>query len=92
MRKALQTLQLFFTDKNGKWAIIAFPNGLLLAWLLIVIIGMLVNDEALKNSLGRLNNAVIFVWAYLELTTGVSYFRRVLGGFILLVITIGYFI
>lgn len=87
----MDRLKQFFKDKDGKWAIIAFPNGLLLAWVLLIVIGMLISDGELKNNLGRLNNAIIFVWAYLELTTGTSYFRRVLGGCIFFGLTISFF-
>ena len=87
----MNSISSFFKDKNGKWAIIEFPNGLLLAWIILVILGMYVHDSELKSSLGRLSGAVIFAWAYLEITKGRSYFRRVLGAGILISLIFSFF-
>jgi len=79
---------LFFKYKDGKWAIVAFPNVLLAAWIAIIILTKFIPENNLHLSLSLLGSAVLFVWAYLELTDGTSYFRRVLGVAILLAVII----
>lgn len=92
MDKAFTVIGKFFKDKDGKWAIIAFPNVLLAAWIAIIIITKFIPKNNLHISLSLLGSAVLFAWAYLELTEGTSYFRRVLGAVILLVVIIGFFV
>ncbi|MDB5176807.1 MAG: hypothetical protein JWN75_475 [Candidatus Saccharibacteria bacterium] len=87
----MNKLLSFFKDSHGNWAVIQFPNPLLLTWLLLVIISMFITDTTIKSSINQLKDAVLFAWAYFEVTSGVSYFRRVLGGFIMIMIIIGYF-
>ena len=82
----------FFKDKHGKWAVIEFPNALLLTWLVLIMIMMFIGDGSLKSSIVQLNRAVLFAWAYLEVVSGVSYFRRLLGGVILLSVIHSFFV
>lgn len=91
MHKLFNLVKSFFKDKNGEWAVIAFPNGLLLSWIVLVVLGMFVHDSELKDNLGRLSGAVIFAWAYLEITRGESYFRRALGAGVLLGLILSFF-
>lgn len=81
----------FFKDKQGKWVIGQFPNGLLIAWLVIMLVTMLLPKTPFSHSLNLLGSAVLFTWAYLELTDGASYFRRTLGTVVLLATIIGFF-
>ncbi|MFA5135737.1 MAG: hypothetical protein WC505_08215 [Patescibacteria group bacterium] len=82
----------FFKDRHGKWAVVQFPNTLLLTWLMLIVIGVFVHDNSLKTSVDQLKNTVLFAWAYLEFAKGISYFRRVLGGVIMIMIVIGFFV
>lgn len=92
INKAITRAGNFFKDKDGKWAIVAFPNVLLAAWIAIIILTKFIPENNLHLSLSLLGSAVLFAWAYLELTDGTSYFRRVLGAVILLAVIIGYFL
>ena len=78
----------FFKDKRGHWAIVHFPNALLSAWIVLLIANFLLHNQHVR----LLQSAVLFAWAYLELTQGTSYFRKTLGAIILLAITVGFFV
>jgi len=80
-------IKWFFKDKQGKWGIIQFPNVLLSIWIILLLVNFLTNNQPLK----LLQSAVLFAWAYNELTRGLSYFRKSLGAIILLVVTVGFF-
>jgi len=92
MGKHTDVVQSFFKDRDGHWAIIAFPNALLLAWLASVILTKFIQDGKAHDGLSLLGSATLFAWAYLELTEGVSSFRRVVGAIILLTVSVGYFV
>lgn len=81
----------FFKDSHGKWAIIQVPNGLLSVWLALVIATYVLRNTHIGADLGLLQSAILFTWAYLELVTGASHFRRLLGGVVLAVVIIGFF-
>lgn len=91
MGKVFKNTKLFFKDKDSNWAIVAFPNVLLAAWIAIIILAKFIPENNLHHSLSLLGSAILFAWAYLELAEGVSYFRRVLGAAILLVVIISFF-
>ncbi len=84
-------VERFFKDKDGKWVILEFPNTILIMWFVTVIANMVITDIEITKSLGRLGDAVLFAWAYLELTKGSSYFRQTLGGLVLLMLVINFF-
>jgi len=92
MNKVHARISDFFKDKTGNWAIIAFPNVLLTAWVVTMILTKFMYGSALHDSLSSLASAILFAWAYLELTEGTSYFRRVLGAIILAVVIIGFLV
>jgi hypothetical protein len=91
MGKVFKNTKLFFKDKDGKWAIVAFPNVLLAAWITIIILAKFIPENNLQHSLSLHGSAILFAWAYLELTEGTSKFRRVLGAVILLAVIISFF-
>lgn len=81
----------FFKDKRGNWAIAQFPNMLFVLWIGLVFITAVLSDIHIKSSLRLLQDSLLFTWAYLELTEGISRFRRTLGAAILVVILAGFF-
>jgi len=80
-------VEWFFKDKEGHWSIIQFPNILLSAWIVLLIVNLFIDVRGLK----LLQSAALFAWSYGELTRGSSYFRKAFGGVILLVVVIGFF-
>ena len=81
----------FFKDKNGKWAVVQFPNPLLITWLLLTLAQMFVGSGHLHSGIHQLGSAVLFAWAYIEITDGNSSFRRLFGGVILLSVLLSFF-
>ena len=74
-------------NKEGKWAVIQWPNVLLSAWIFLLVINYFYHSQ----SLSHLQGAVLFAWAYNELTQGESRFRKILGAVILVIVSIGFF-
>ena len=74
-------MKSFLKDRRGNTVIIQSPNMLIVLWAAISLGNMLSswNDIALNV----IADMLLFAWAYLELTRGVSRFRMVLGGVIL---------
>jgi hypothetical protein len=71
-------LDRFIRDKKGHIAIWQFPNVPLLGWL-VCRLATLVVAGSLEHTLKYVGTAFLLVWAYLEITQGASYFRRVVG-------------
>lgn len=80
-----------FKDKDGKWAIVQFPNIPLSLWIITTLTMYVVADQALKESLSLLRDAVLFTWSYLEITAGDSPFRRILGSVVMALLVVKFF-
>ncbi|MCA9325128.1 hypothetical protein KDA23_03635 [Candidatus Saccharibacteria bacterium] len=80
----------FFRDKNGKVVLGQTPNVPIVGWALFRIVSWLTSGQLHRVS-NLLATAFLFTWAYLELTDGVNYFRRTLGGIVLAYIIYGFF-
>jgi hypothetical protein len=81
---AASLLRKFITDKEGKIAVWQTPNLPLWSWLVLTILAHVVPSAHGKSVLGYLATSFLFVWAYLELRSGLSYFRRSVGLIVLL--------
>lgn len=77
-------LRKFFQDKEGKVVIAQFPNFPLVGWFVCKLISMFETSDSVRAGFSTLGGAFLFLWAYLEITTGVSYFRRFLGVVVML--------
>lgn len=80
-----------FKDSGGKLVIWQRPNIALTGWLLCKFLSAVMPQSTTKIGLERLSSAFIFTWAYLEIASGRNYFRRGLGGIVMIAILIGYF-
>lgn len=69
----------FFKSKHGRWGIAQWPNALLMIWIVLLLINFILQSKGI----GLVGNAVLFTWAYLEMTKGISRFRKTLGAVIL---------
>jgi hypothetical protein len=72
-------LKDFFHDKNGRVVLWQTPSFPLTAWFGLKILSMIVSEGTVKAGLSHVSTAFLFIWAYLEFTEGVNYFRRLLG-------------
>ncbi len=80
-----------FCNKEGKVVIVQLPNVPILLALFFVIGGMLPNlSPELQSLFSILATSFLFVWAYLEITQGVNYFRRALGAVVMIFIIVSF--
>lgn len=68
----------FWHDKRGRLIIWQTPNLVLIAWVILTILS-LVTGGGLSDIFYWTGTASLVVWAALEITLGVNYFRRTLG-------------
>ncbi|MEI7819197.1 MAG: hypothetical protein WCI47_03710 [bacterium] len=78
-------------DSNGKIVLVQSPNIPLWGWIVCKLLGYVPFLASAKQGLDLLGGAFLFVWAYLELTEGVNYLRRVFGLVMIVLISISYF-
>lgn len=81
----------FFKNNQGNTVIWQTPNIPLLSWLVLKLLAMVINNEQFKSGFSKLSTAFLFAWAYLEITSGASYFRRLLGLVVMTALIIGFF-
>jgi len=81
----------FFKDKTGRIVIWQTPNIPAYGWAAFKILSLLSTDHRLQVGFDGLSNAWLFTWAFLEITQGVNYFRKLLGAIMLLILVIGFF-
>jgi len=84
-------LKNFFKDKDDNVIIGQFPNLPLIGWFVCMVITLFIPLGFLKTGFYNLSNAFLFLWAYLEITQGVNYFRRLLGVIVMTIIITAYF-
>lgn len=82
----------FFKDKQGKWAVAQVPNIPLILWFLLSFVAHIIKGGHAKEGFALLAHAALLTWSYLEITSGISRFRRVLGAIVLAAVSIGFFI
>jgi hypothetical protein len=71
--------QHFFRDKDGHIVIWQWPNVPLWGWIIFKALSLLITATPWHAGFGHLSTAFLFTWAYLEITDGDAYFRRLLG-------------
>ena len=87
MKKLIK--KIFYNDQ-GKLVIAQFPNlPIMLAFLFIVLGWINVFNSSTQLVFSNLATSFLVVWAYLEITSGVNYFRRALGVAVLIYIIVG---
>ena len=84
MSKFSKQVPDFFKDKDGQVAVWQTPNLLLTGWFIFMLAWHIANDTSLINNLEFLSSAFLLAWSYLEIVSGVSKFRRLLGLVIML--------
>ena len=88
MKKLIK--KIFYNDQ-GKLVIAQFPNlPIMLAFLFIVLGWINVFNSSTQLVFSNLATSFFLVFAYLEITSGVNYFRRALGVAVLIYIIVGW--
>ncbi len=83
-------LDRLFRDSEGKIVIWQWPNAPLWAWIASTVLGYGLHGTP-KILIGYIGSAALYVWAMLELTQGITLFRRILGSVVMVVLTISIF-
>ncbi len=81
----------FWKDKKGNLAIWQTPNIPLILWFVSMVLAQLLQNGHVKSGILFISGAALFTWAYLEITDGESYFRRLLGILVLMGLLIPHF-
>jgi hypothetical protein len=76
----------FWRDERGKVVIWQAPNFPLIGWAVTMVASWVLAAGFWKQAFSYVSFGLLFTWAWLELATGKSYFRRALGLVILLLI------
>jgi len=77
----------FIKDKHKRIVLIQAPNSALIGWIIFTLLNLLwsSNQPKVHYFFGMLSFGFIFTWAWLEITSGVNYFRRTLGVLVLII-------
>jgi len=78
-------------DKQGNIALMQVPNIPLIGWAVFGILAFLVSGGTVHQGFQNLSRALLFVWAYLEIRSGDSLFRRILGVIVMIMLIAGFF-
>lgn len=80
-----------FKNSAGKTVIWQFPNLPLWGWLITSLLAKIYKDSSVHSAFSSLTQAFLFTWSYLELRSGESLFRRILGAIVVGVTVYGIF-
>jgi hypothetical protein len=72
-----------FRDSEGNIVIAQPPNLPLLVGITATFLKLIVKSGNIHTALDAIGFGFLFTWAWLELSEGVNYFRRALGGLVL---------
>jgi len=73
-----------FRDSNGQVVLAQMPNLPLIVWIIASAMKLIFTTGKVSIGLDVLAFGCLFTWAWEELFQGVSYFRRALGGIVLI--------
>lgn len=78
----------FFKNAQGRIVLFQSPNSPLIGWFLFTILNLVWrnNPPNIHYLFAMLSFGFIFTWAWLEITSGVNYFRRALGFLVLIIV------
>jgi hypothetical protein len=89
--KPVSSWEKFYKDDQGNIVLWQAPNVPLWGWIGCMVVSALVVSGHLKTGFELLGSALLFTWAYLEITSGVTYFRRLLGVAAIAAVGFGFF-
>ncbi len=76
-----------FRSKDGRLVIWQRPNWPLWVWIIATGLGLTVGGIA-KNVVGTIGLFSLAIWAVMEIRSGDSLFRRILGGVVLAIVLV----
>lgn len=78
----------FWKDKHGNFAVFQGFNPPLIIWLVASVGSRLFERGTSHDLMSIIAFGALFTWAYLEIVQGDSYFRRLLGTVILVLVIV----
>lgn len=69
----------FWKDKNDRVVILQSPNLPLIVWFVAYLLTLLPFSPFLLSLCGAVSFGALFTWAWMEISSGASPFRRLLG-------------
>ncbi len=80
MQKSKQSfIEKCYKDTDGKVVVAQFPNLPLFVWAIATLLGKVIPEGSANQFLEIIAFGAIFTWAWLELFSGFTYLRRLLG-------------
>ena len=73
-----------FRDSQGQIVIAQMPNLPIIVWLTATLLNLIPTNSNIHTGLDAIAFGSLFTWAWLEISQGVNYFRRLLGFVVLL--------
>ena len=80
----------FWKDKHGDVVVYQHPNIFMIVWLVLALLSLFTNGT-ISEIFWYASLASLAAWSLREMIKGVNYFRRALGGFILVVVILAVF-
>lgn len=80
-----------FRDRHGKVIIWQTPNVPLWGWVAFSILALIFKRGRPHTGFHILSESAVFTWAYLEIKSGQSLFRRILGALVLADLIVSFF-
>lgn len=84
-------LERFIRNRHDDIAVVQYPNLPLIGWAVFGVLAFIFAKGTPHQGFHSLSQASLFTWAYLEIRSGSSPFRRTLGSVVLLMLVAGYF-
>lgn len=76
----------FWCDSKGNISIVEIPNSPIILAAVFLVLSKAITHGRIHTAAGYIYFGFLFTWAWLEITAGKSYFRRILGAVILVAI------
>lgn len=83
-KKLTKQVRDFCSDSNGRLVLAQSPNLPIVGWMGFTFASILTTNQQLKVGFRLIGTALLFTWAYLEVTEGGSNFRKLLGALVML--------
>ena len=86
MSKHNTFIDRLWKDKNGNQTLLEKPNAPLIGWAFFGLISLALPDGSWRRAAQIISFGFLFTWAWLEIHSGRTYLRRVLGVVIMVMI------
>ena len=78
-KRVTAAIDWLIRGKDGKIYLAQFPNPPIIGWAVFLIASHLIAEYTLKTGLASISTGFLAIWAYLEVTQGLSRTRQILG-------------